>query len=391
MVEAAQKFPDPLDQSPPQVTPEQEIALEKQTKIGIRRFWRNSIIVLLILPVLTGIVVFGYQTYLDFTLRKEAEHRPAPVINKDVVVTVEPLPIATNSAGLLPGWKQYVNFKDKYSFGYPGEWFVVGKDNGAVTVQNVDPAIAPEQIFDPVKDPGKQQITFTLLSSSQRFTQTTQLESYIKNVDADSSIKLNVASTTALNTNSGLVAIKRMINRARGGQYGQAFVSVDGGVIELILVGDSTVEPEVFDQILRSIMKTSTVEDEVNQVWKVVKHSAGFELRYPDTVTATSQPTPIESSVKIEIQPNGNISASKLLLEVFDSEPPQTGTQSATRDFGEREFKVIEETSQIRYFGQLATGKWLQITLSYDSNIDIRKLLNQIIDTIQPDQPTQLP
>jgi hypothetical protein len=220
------KFPDPLDKIDQQVTQLNEQKVEEKPVVN-KAFWRNVLIVLVFIPLVTGVGIFAYQTYLDITLRQSAEKRETPTIDSSQVVTPVPLPTA--------------------------------------------------------------------------------------DLNRNASNSAESSLTTYVNT------------------FG------------------------------------------------------GYKLQHPPEVqlqSKTDQPAAVTQYVQFTLAIEASNPVNMLDIQVFDSEPPQSATQSATRDFGQSEFKVYEYATSTAYVGQLSTGgKWLQLIQQYDANIKNRTFIQEVINT----------
>ncbi|MEO8582041.1 MAG: hypothetical protein ABI425_05725 [Patescibacteria group bacterium] len=375
---AVDKFPDPTEQNVPSAQVLIQTNQQSSTQLVNKKFWRVVLILLVLLPIVTAVLIFGYQIFLTQSLSRQTVSTPPVQIDANQVVTPIMLP-SGNTNGVPVGWQIYTHPSAGFSFGYPQGWVVDEADLNHVQLKT------PTTVTDLVT------IIFSVLPTDQSVTTTEQLQLIAKAQDERQGLKIGVATESAKVSASGLAIYQREI--AKGSNlllYPEVFVALDKKVLQVSTEGNIASQLAIFDQVIHSI-SASTVDPTLglNQ-WQSYENSFGYSLKYPANVTLKSNDKnapDVSKSTNIlifptaEIQSSGGFS-SLLAMTLSDTQPAESATQSATRDFGIKEFKAYESAGRVQYVGQLSSGNWLQIALNYDSNIEVRKLLNQIIDTI---------
>lgn len=130
------------------------------------------------------------------------------------------------------------------------------------------------------------------------------------------------------------------------------------------------------------------------------QNNAGFSVKYPNTVklsVLSSDDHTASNAASVEFLPELQTGeASFLRFTVVENQPSPIASESGrviqtgTRDIGTQEFKVYEAATRINMIGQLGSGKWLNILMNYNTSVDERAVLTQIVDSIELDE-TQKP
>lgn len=386
------KFPDPLDKNPPIVVG----STQEPVQMVNKNFWKVVLLFLVLLPIVSGIGVFVYQQYLNRSLSTTPVQQKPVVIDPSLVVTPETLPVASVSADVLPGWKKYMHADTGFSFQYPATWFLTEIDKNQVKVQSFDPKSTTQEI-------GRVTFQFTLIPSNTLQSSVGQLPQFAKKLDTDQAIRITTVSESVQTSAQGLEVYQRVINKGSDPtEYREAYFALDKNVLQLVTTGEISYVSPVFDQMLKTVSVSQVNSASQTNSWQEYSNSHGYTLKYPQEILLKSNDKEepglgdVTKAISVKIFPikdieNVNGFGNLLTLVLSDTEPAQTGTQSATRDFGNREFKVYTTDNSSSYVGQLPTGNWLEIQQRFDSNIDQRKLLNQVVDTITLKEEVALP
>lgn len=379
------------------------VAAVNQTQLSQQKlnqnFWRAGIIFLILLPILTGLGIFVFQKYTDYRISSQANVvAPKVTIDPKQVVTPEPLPFGSEADQLIPGWKRQAITSAGYTFQYPENWIIDTTDPTSIEIQNVDPQ-APTERTQAV---GK--ITFVLIPTEISEKSADALKVFTETHDSKQGLRILVASESAFRTNTGIEVYRRSITRgSEPTQYPQAFIGLDSNVLQVTGEGEIELVTEIFDQLVKTISVTAKSVDSGIESWRSFESTHGYSLRYPDDLVVLRSNDKTEpglgdatQALSVNLFSAREIQAGEgldnlLNLQLSDTEPSQAATQSGTRDFGNQEFKSYESKGQLRYVGQLPSGNWLQITLQFDSRIEERTQLSQIIDTIKLKERTELP
>lgn len=386
-----EKLSDPIDKlvassNPAQTSPITQTP-QPPTKLVNKNFWRSIFIFLILLPLVTAMTTVIYQYYLNWTISRQVTQAPPLEIDPRLVVTPDLLPL--EGADELPeGWKRYTNTLSGYSFGYPEDWTINDTNVNAVTLQ---PVASISGSF-----------TFSIIPTTDTVTGPLVLANFVQNQDTQSAIRINVATESAQTTNGGLPVVIRQITQGSELTISHdAYIGLDQKVLRVLAQGDPIVLQGFFEDIVKSVTPVSKPALSSNGL-REYTNDFGYSLKYPPEVTlrsndkSNSESSNLSKSANIVLFPTTEIEnttgfANSLSLQLSDTQPGQTATQSATRDFGTREFKAYEVEGLVRYVGQLSSGNWLQISLSYNSNVDQRSLMTQVLENVTLKETEQLP
>lgn len=358
---------------------------KKISQLVNKNFWRLVLIFLVLLPVVTAVGIFGYQIFLS-QIAKQQPIQQTPEIDPRLVVTPEALPTA-GVAELPAGWKKYNDSIWRYSFGYPQDWSAIRGERGEVIVSSSS-AEAGSFVFEVVNTP-------------QSITNNANLANFVAEQDKQSPIRINVGTQSDAMTSTGLPLIIRYVTKgSETTQVPEAYIALEKNVLHVSAQGELASNFVVFNQLVRTV--GLAVDEPIPADGTSYENTFGYSLKYPSAVILRSNDkenvdsSNISKSASILLFPISELQnpsgfSNSLALQLFDREPPQSATQSATRDFGSKEFKAYETTGQIHYVGQLPSGNWLQIAFTHNSNIEDRSLLNQVLDTIKVNEPELQP
>ncbi len=376
-IAVAQKVGDVSTKGATTQTPLIASSDQKQPEKFIRSsFGKTLVLFLVVLPVVTGAIVFGMKLFSRSAATNSSIETKKTQIDPSKVVTPELLPIASNSAETNSSWGKVTFSSAKVSFELPAGWQKKELSTGGISVTASQSA--------------QSVLHMTFETSEKPVTTQKELESFLSFSDQQSALRVQVASQSASFTATGLPVITRSVARGNSAVFTEAFVGIDQKVVHLE-VKDPGIEPKVIEQIIHSIAISSSSGGQSS--WQTYSNNFGYTVQYPTTVTLRSsdkahadqasigQSTEILLFPTVEIQdPSGF--ANSLSLKLSDTQPTLSLQQTATRDFGEQEFKVYETDGEKHFVGQLTSGNWLEVVLHFDSSLTNRELLEQVIGTI---------
>lgn len=383
------KFPDPTDTV-------DEAQIEKITQASTsaqvtpNKSLKKVVFVLVVLPIMAGVTAFVYNTYQDYQLQKSAQEVEQPLQNFNNVQPRELFREATFLTQINPDWKRYTNASAGFSILYPNDWYVVESPTEGYRVQSFDPSTAAEGSYVPSSDAGKRVIRVTQVNTDTVVDSVKDLEDFVRGLSSSDAVELSTVD--GLIQVNGFTALKRRVSRpGTQERIPEAFIiDSKGKMFRLVCDFDLNGIEETFDQVLASFQFTDGSDA---TLWKLFQSVHGYQLRYPDDWAlvagdpsiSTQSATPDSPQVYLYLTREKLNEASiknTLRITTSSTEPVQTATQSATKDLSGKTLRV-HEYENARSYVLFGDGKFIEFLITFDSSIEKRMLLENILNTVR--------